>query len=390
MAGVKIFQESFKYLTEIVKKTTSSINEDTLRKIFLILSGARRLNRNVIVDGQGRSKQSILLVEDCLEHNGFDIIYPTSNANLRPWKKGDIFIINSGSGGGSTLKHALAAKEDGLIVTGMSYNSDLLKYFPDMLILEKMKKSEDESRLSSQLAPLGTEFELSSAVIGSCLAYSLEDDVEVALNKFKSSINNVINLFDKTYSYLEGELESLLSFISLISRYIPQENKHNIYFRGVGRDAIINRVAAIRYGHMFKLDDKKNIEKDLHVIYEGHWDLRKSGDLAIITSGSGETSQTLNYATQAFISGLRIFGITSFEDSDLGRFCGRVDGRLVIPGRNESHSGYNQPSDKREHYLPAFELNCYITLDALLAQIAVDHNITEDDMRSSHRAKVLE
>ena len=128
----------------------------------------------------------------------------------------------------------------------------------------------------------------------------------------------------------------------------------------------------------------------MRVIYEGHWDLREAGDLAIITSGSGSTTQTLDYALQGFIHGLKIFGITSFEDSDLGRFTKRVNGCLVIPGRRDRKSFFNMPLKRRTNYLPEFELNYYITMDAILSLIAADHGITEDDMRHSHRMKILE
>ena len=90
---------------------------------------ARDKDKNVIVDGKGRSLQSMLLMEDSLEHNGFHIILPASNANLRPWGDGDVFIFNTGSGSGSTMVHARAAKTDGLQVIGMTYNPEVLKEF---------------------------------------------------------------------------------------------------------------------------------------------------------------------------------------------------------------------------------------------------------------------
>src|SRR6056297_903833 len=121
MGSVKIFQEAFKYLINVVDKTIKSLEEDKLLSLFNILIDARDNHKRVITDGKGRSKQSILLMEDCLEQNGFPIILPTSNANLRPWKKGDVLIVNSGSGTASPLKHAIEAKKAGLKVTGMTY-----------------------------------------------------------------------------------------------------------------------------------------------------------------------------------------------------------------------------------------------------------------------------
>ena len=380
MSGVKIFQASFRYLTDVVKKTIQALDPANLKEIFRILIATREQGRNIIVDGQGRSLQSLLLMEDCLEHNHFPIILPVSNANLRPWQPHDVFIFNSGSGSGSTLAHAQAAKEDGLYVIGMTYNKQLTEEFNHLLVLEPSK------RRNPLLAPLGTEFELSSAVIGTCLAYSVSDTPENSLKAFQQSTNKIMSLYEDTYAYLEEELESLMKFISLIEEYLPTSNVHKIYFRGVGRDETVNRVAAIRYGHLHKHETGKN----LRVIYEGHWDLRKPGDLAIVTSGSGATSQTLDYAMQAFISGMKVFGITSFKNSDLGKFTARVDGCLVLPGREEAYSMYNLSTDDRQNYLPAFELNYYITLDCLLAQIASNHEISEADMQASHRPKKLE
>jgi D-arabinose 5-phosphate isomerase GutQ len=381
MTGINVFQDAFQYLINCVKMSIEKLDKVRLASIFKIMIEARNTNRDVIVDGKGRSLQSMLLLEDCLEHNGFHIILPASNANLRPWKEGDLFFFNTGSGSGSTIDHALAAKNDGLHVIGMTYNRKLLETFPNVLIIET---SNTESR-NHELAPLGTEFEIASAVIGVCVAYSLKDTVELSMKEFGDSTAKILKIYDATYDYLETELESLMTFIRLISEYLTTANDRKIYFLGVGRNEIINRVAAIRYGHLSKLP-----HADLRVIYEGHWDLRKPGDLAILMSGSGSTSQIIDFGMQAFISGMKIFGITSFKQSSLGKFSARVNGCLMLPGREDFFSMYNDPVDARRNYLPAFELNCYICLDALLAQIAHNFGITETDMKKCHRSKVLE
>lgn len=377
MSGLKIFFNAHQYLTDCVRDTLASLDLEQLKNLFSILIEAR--SHNIIVDGQGRSLQSILLVEDCLEHNGFPIILPAANAALRPWDRNDLFFFNSGSASGSPIAHAQAAKKDGLRVIGMTYNSNILDEFPDVLILEPSKSK------NPLYAPLGTEFELSSAVLGACIGYSVRDTVAQSIDDFQQAAQTIVDLFDKTRAIYEENYEMLMSFISLISTYINADSKNYIYFRGVGRDGIINSVAAIRYGHL-----RKEPDKDLRVIFEGHWDLRKAGDLAIITSGSGSTPQTMDYALQSFISSMHVFGITSYGDSDLGRFTKRCDGCLVVPGRKDPFSMYNMVGTQRKNYLPEFELNVYITLDSLLSQIASNHGITEEDMRKSHRMKVLE
>jgi len=387
ITSLKIFFEAYKYLKECVRTTINQINKESLKIFFETLIEAKKNKYTIIVDGQGRSLQSILILEDCLEHNGFPIILPAYNANLRPWQKNDIFIFNSGSGKGSPILHAKKAEEDGLKVLGMTYNSEIHREFKTkkdgIIILEPLKNK------NKIYAPLGTEFEFTSAIIGASIGYSVENDIEESINRFYKSVNVFLELFDKSYEYYENNLDDLIKFINLINDYIQPENKNYVYFMGVGRDAIINQVAAIRYGHLHK-EENGVVVKDLKVIYEGHWDLRKQNDLSIITSGSGATSQTLNYALQAFVSGLKVFGITSFKNSDLGRFTKRVDGCLVIPGRRDPFSMYNLVPELRKNFLPEFELNVYLTMDALLAQIAYDHGITEEDMQKVHRIKALE
>ncbi len=377
MSGLNIFFSAWKYLTDCVRDSINALDKERLKNLFSILIEGRK--HAVIVDGMGRSLQSIMLVEDCMEHNGFSITLPASNACLRPWKPNDLFFFNSGSGSGSPLTHAGYAKKDGLRVIGMTYNAALLKEYPDILVLAASEKKDPI------FAPLGTEFELTSAVVGTCLGYSVRDTVEQSLEEFQEATQQIVNLYDNTRKYFEQNLEMLMDFIGLITEYLTAPVKKNVYFRGVGRDQIVNQVAAIRYGHL-----RKEPDKDLHVIYESHWDLRKEGDLIIVTSGSGSTTQTMDYAMQAFVSGMRVFGITSFANSDIGRFTKRVDGNLIVPGRRDPFSMYNVIHTERKMFLPEFELNVYLTLDALLAQIASNNGITEEDMRRSHRLKYLE
>jgi D-arabinose 5-phosphate isomerase GutQ len=387
MTSLKIFFEAYKYLTNCVHESLKSLNRDNLRSIFEILIEGREKGSSIIVDGQGRSLQSALIMEDSLEHNGFPIIFPVSNPNLRPWSKGDIFFFNSGSGSGSPVTHAQAAAKDGLFILGMTYNADIKTLFKDtksgiLTLIPSMNRNK-------LYAPLGTEFEFASAVIGACIGYGVGKTVEESMLEFDKCSQTIVDLFNNTVSFYEDNLDAFIEFINIINQYLQPKCMNKVYFRGVGRDSIINQVCAIRYGHLHKMVDG-NVTKDLQVIAEGHWDLRKERDLAIITSGSGSTSQTLDYAMQAFISGLKVFGITSFEDSDLGRFTNRVDGCLVVPGRHAPFSMYNMVSKHRTNYLPEFELNCYLTMDSLLAQIASDHGITENDMKASHRLKTLE
>ena len=145
----------------------------------------------------------------------------------------------------------------------------------------------------------------------------------------------------------------------------------------------------VQLGHLHK----ENL-KDLRVVYEGHWKSRRKHDLAIFMSGSGETDQILKYAQQAGDLGMKVFTITSFKNSSLARTTKRYrnsQGTLVIEGRPEMVSYFNTSIRKLDiSFFPQFELNTYITLDSLLALIAKNNNITEDDMKKTHRDRELE
>ncbi len=132
ITSLKVFFGAYKYIKECVKESIKSLDVEKLKEMFRVLIEGRNNGVDLIVDGQGRSLQSMLIMEDCLEHNGYPIIMPASNANLRPWKKGDIFFFNTGSGSGSPLKHAQIAEKDGLHVLGMTYNTDIGKEFKNL------------------------------------------------------------------------------------------------------------------------------------------------------------------------------------------------------------------------------------------------------------------
>lgn len=157
----------------------------------------------------------------------------------------------------------------------------------------------------------------------------------------------------------------------------------------MGINEIIAKVIAIRYGHLHKNDSK-----DLNVVYESHWRCRRTNDLGIFLSGSGQTTQMVKYLNQAKSIGMNTFVITCYRDSKLARsnqWYKNCRGNLIIKGRSIKYSYFNQALQEiEEPFFPQFELNTYLTLDALLALIAKNNNITEEDMEKTHRDKELE
>ncbi|MBN1799872.1 MAG: hypothetical protein JW891_00100 [Candidatus Lokiarchaeota archaeon] len=376
----EFFIKTYNYLVDHIETAMKGIDKNTVTNCLELLNKGKT-NKRVIVDGAGRSLQSVLLLTNELD-NAYGIrVNQVSNANLRPLRSGDIFIVNSRSGSGKSYESAMFAKKKGLDVIFITGNEKLKDDFENVILVKA------NSNRDVKCAPLGTEFEQASAVFCSCVGYAYGESEmtkaydlysSVAVEGMRSNLNN-----------LKREEKIIDNFISLITELLDPQNESVVYFKGVGSNEIIARVIAIRYGHL-----NKEGKKDLNVVYEGHWKSRKKNDLAILMSGSGETDQILKYAHQAGDIGMNLFTITSFKDSSLARrnkWYRNYAGNLIIEGRPEMLSYYNKSIHNiEEKFFPQFELNTYVTLDALLAAIAKENDITEDDMKKTHRDKELE
>ena len=375
------FTNAYEYLANRIEHSLKDIDHDIVANGLEMLNSGGKNHKRVIVDGAGRSLQSVLLLTNELESEYGIRVNQVSNANLRPLRKGDIFIVNSRSGTGKSYNNALFAKKKGLDVIFMTGNEALKDEFENVILLKSGLNRE------KQYAPLGTEFEQASAVVCSCMGYAYTE--AETLKSFKLYCDVAIEGFKSNLFRLKEQKKVINNFISLMKDYLEPDNSNVVYFKGAGINEIIARVIAIRYGHLNK-EDKKN----LNVVYEGHWTGRKKNDLSILMSGSGETEQILKYAKQGGDVGMRLFTITSFKESSLARtnkWYRNYAGNLIIEGRPEMVSYYNKSIHNiEEKFFPQFELNTYLTLDALLASIANLNNITEEDMKKTHRDKELE
>lgn len=376
---IDFLKETYQYLVRRIETALNNLDLETVEDCLNILKEGIK-DKRVTVDGAGRSLQSALLLARELENTYGIRINCVNNANLRPLRSGDIFLANSRSGSGKIIDDAEFAQKKGLQVIFITANKELKEKFDNVIYLKKNGHKEI-------YAPLGTEFEQASATLCSCLAYAY--DKKEPLKTFKKACKNVIESFHSNLETLEQQNDTIGTFISLMNEYLRIETDGVVYFKGTGINEIIARVIAIRYGHLHKEG-----EKDLNVVYESHWRCRQSQDLAILLSGSGQTDQIVKDARQAGDVGLRIFAITSFGDSKLARtnrWYKHHAGNLIIEGRPEMISYYNKSIfDIASPFFPQFELNTYLTLDSLLALIAKQNNITEKDMKKTHRDKELE
>jgi len=374
------FTDAYEYLVKRVENSLENYDKNTMLRCLDILNNGKK-NQRITIAGAGRSLQSVLLLANELENRYGIRVNQVSNANLRPLRKGDIFIVNSRSGEGKSLEHAEFALKKGLDVIFITSNEEVKNIFENVILI----KSEINRR--KEFAPLGTEFEQASAVLCSCMGYVYEKANKI--DKFESRLKKTIEGLNSNLLHLEKQEDSVFNFTKLITNFLDINNKSLIYFKGAGINEIISRVIAIRYGHLHKEG-----YKDLNVVYEGHWKSRKQDDLVVLISGSGQTSQIIKYARQAGNIGMKLFAVTSFKDSNLARtnkWYRNYQGDLIIQGRSAMVSYYNVSiNDVSKWFFPQFELNTYVTLDALLALIAKNNNISEEDMKKTHRDRELE
>ena len=374
------FRETYNYLVRKIEDSLKSVNKSIMQSCLEILDSGKQ-ERRITIDGAGRSLQSALLLANELENLYGIRVNQVNNANLRPLRKGDIFIVNSRSGEGKSTKDAEFALKKGLNVIYITGNPELEERFENAILIK------GDINHERKYAPLGTEFEQASAVLCSCMGYAYNKSDK--MDAYNTSCSNVINGLRSNLQELEKQEKPIMSYISLIDDFLELNNDRVIYFKGAGINEIISRVIATRYGHLHKEG-----LKDLHVVYEGQWKSRRKDDLAVLISGSGETNQTIEYAQQAGDVGMKLFTITSFKQSNLARtnkWYRKNQGNLIIEGRPEMISYYNKSIHKvTKTFFPQFELNTYITLDALLALIANHNDITEEDMKKTHRDKELE
>lgn len=374
------FTDTYKYLVRKIEDSLKSVNKSTVQSCLEILEKGKQ-NKRVTIDGAGRSLQSVLLLANELENLYGIRVNQVNNANLRPLREGDIFIVNSRSGLGKSTENAEFALKKGLDVIYITANQEIEEKFENVILIK------GDINHERKYAPLGTEFEQTSAVLCSCMGYAYNKSDKI--KTFDNSCYNVIDGLNSNLQELIKQEKPIASFISLITDFLDITNDRVVYFKGAGINEIISRVIAIRYGHLHKEG-----LKDLHVVYEGHWKSRRKDDLVVLISGSGETDQIIKYAHQAGDVGMKLFTITSFKESNLARtnrWYRKYHGNLIIEGRPEMVSYYNKSIHKvTKTFFPQFELNIYITLDALLALIAKNNDITEEDMKKTHRDKELE
>ena len=149
----------------------------------------------------------------------------------------------------------------------------------------------------------------------------------------------------------------------LVDRILAAER---VFLYGAGRSGFVTRCFAMRLGHLGMRVVRMSIDET---------DAPRERDLALIVSGTGETSTSLLYGRLCKDAGAPLAIITESEGSTLAEMAD-----VVIH--------LNAPDDSdRARYAPmgtVFEDTCLIFLDTLVVEMMSRLEETEATMRGRH------
>ncbi len=371
LTEIPAFKSAYQLLIRTAKRSVNTINQDPNNLAIFCQTLSKALENEDIkihIVGEGRSGIIGEILGECLKDIGFSNRLSYLGKNLaKPVKKNDIIIALTGSG---WTKFTTAAIEDGirkkckiLTFTGAADSkaaklSNAIIHNP--LGFQPQDYTYQFTGQQTPLSPLGTIFELTTMVTGIGVINGVYSGS--CTKGFNEGTSNLLRAAEKTFDDLEMN-PKISNFIRSLSDYSKQMQA-KVFFHGNGISNIICRMSSIRF---------QSLGLNIHQIND--WRFRQKGDLFVALSGSGASSKTLEMVKSAKTSQMTVYGITSFPQSELAK---NSDEFLVIHGRMEKENPDNLQTIQPSIFLPTFEYIASITLEAFVAQIAVNLGINED------------
>ncbi|MFW9993010.1 MAG: SIS domain-containing protein [Candidatus Odinarchaeota archaeon] len=384
--GLKDFFDSYVILIETARRIAKNFEFSPLPilKISQMLQECKE--RTVHITGMGRSGKVGMIFGNLLKNLGYRVSL-IGKTYARPVREGDLVIAFSGSGWTRTTALNIEDSLKNKAYTA-SYTSNLnskIARLSDHVIpiivaedKETAENSYDSRQLEGRIAPLtplGTVFELTSMFVTFAVTSTLVHDSP--LYGFVNGASSILDNADKTLASLTADPKNIKSVVKLLENCSSVKNTDppQVFCLGSGISNVISSISGMRFQHL-----RINIQS----VYD--WRFRNKGDILIAISGSGETSQTLDYIKQARETGMKVISLTSYGESTMAR---ESDYHLLIHGREKGGSSYVEkqqidPVSRTGYYNPSFEYCAAVTCDALVAQIAADLDITEDTMKKEH------
>lgn len=188
---------------------------------------------------------------------------------------------------------------------------------------------------------------------------------------------------------LNQAIEEIMDNVRSVSEELDPKNiedmtgmlktSKNVFVMGLGRSGLVARAFAMRLMHL---------GISVYVVGETTTPALTPDDCLLAISGSGETFSIISAAEIAHKRGTKIVAVTSYVDSTLGEMADLV---VHIKGRTKIDLEKNyltrQINGKHQSLSPLgtlFEVTSLIFLDGLIAQLMVEMEKTEEDMKARH------
>jgi len=323
-------------------------------------------SRRVHIVGSGLSGRIGQLLGESLKDIGFSVSIFGDSLAL-PVRKDDVVLALSGSGWTrfttGVIEKCIQNKAKILTLTGdleskASRLSDKVIRIPIGYQTTDHMNTSDISDWIAPLSPLGAIFELTSLVIGIGIISGVF--MGSCTKGFDDGTFKILEAAEETFTNLTTR-SKLRNFINIFSGYFDKKDQ-KIFFIGDNLSQIIADMSAIRFQQLFNI-----------VYSRSDWRFRNSEDLLVILSGSGEYRSTLNYVDSAKKSGMTILSLVSLPDSELAK---KSDIFLKLNCQKNDLRKENLQISTPELYLPIFDYITAVTLEACVAQLALDYGKT--------------
>ena len=167
-------------------------------------------------------------------------------------------------------------------------------------------------------------------------------------------LNKITDILGATDDSYEAKLVSMC------------DDAKRIFITGAGRSKLVGNFLGMRLMHS---------GYETYVQGEVATPSIRSGDLLIVISGSGETTQLVSFANKAKSEGAKVILICSKSKSTIGDIS---DQTVQIGNDNSFAATKGMPMGTM------FELSTLIFLEATISYLIHEKNIVEEDMRYRH------
>jgi 6-phospho-3-hexuloisomerase len=359
--------------------TVTNFKLPTIKDVEEVHSSMKKAKR-ILTVGVGRSGDNADILAKFLRNLGYREVYGPEDIPFM-FERHDLLIAISGSGTTTyTFETARVASEAGskVVVITSDPKAPILRYATKALMIPGRSKIGHNSdyfgkqimgHVYAPLTPLGTLFELRTLLL------------------IMSFIGHEIGKgFEATYNEIVGGLkafkpqdESFYKFYSLLPK--PRSDKNPFSGKtvavGEGLSGIVARFFITRLRHCAK----KGEDRECYYWMDRGSISVRGRDLILVISGSGEYIPAV-LAKKAKDKGAKVVGITSYEDSTLGKIA---DLRVIVPGRIKTLiKGLRSSYFPRDPIMSIFEVRTLFLLESMIYLIAEREGITEEDMKGLH------